>query len=237
MGFTLRFIRPPANSLGELRASENCPLTSRELEDIAAEVRGDYTALAGGERRVLEPKTRLSSLAGPVRFRVEVEAGLDHRSPTLVLRYGIHSQDEAAILEAQPSWPQDLIAELQRLLQLRPLADLPGPERAALAYAVTEMSQAAPGSAPTLAVLLLAGYLTLAEQSGKLAGDVLRGGLYALAARGLDRVLRPARGMRPGRPEDETAALAEGTAAARYLAGLLNLLPRRPLTERTGSEG
>jgi hypothetical protein len=226
MAFTLRFIRPPANSLGELRTSGDCPLSMRELEEIAAEVRAEYAVLASGEKRLLEPKTRLASLPSGVRFRVEVEPGIDHRSPTLVLRYGVQVPEAGAVMEAQPSWPRDLTEELQRLMQMRPLSELLGPERAALSYALAELSQVAGSSAPTLAVLLLAGYLTLAEQSGKLAGDALRSSLYALAARGLERVLPGSRGVRAARSEDE-AAFVEGTTVARYLAGLLNLLPRR----------
>jgi hypothetical protein len=237
MSFTLRFIRPPANSQGELRASENCPLSMRELEDIAGEVRAEYATLASGEKRILEPKTRLPSLPMGVRFRVEVEPGLDHRSPTLVLRYGVQTPEPGTVMEAQPSWPHDLAEELQRLLQMRPLSELPAPERAALSFAMAEMSQVTTGSAPTLAVLLLAGYLTLSEQSAKLAGDMLRSGLYALAARGLERIFRPARGVRTARPEDDSTMQPEGTTAVRYLAGLLNLLPRRLTPERNGSEG
>lgn len=131
---------------------------------------------------------------GDQEFQVRVENGQINRQPTLVLEEVIQMPRPATVVSPKPDWVAAFIADLDRVMNvpahrgaLRPV------EQVALDYARDEMRSLAESNAPAMSPLLLAGYLSVVEQTTA-PRDPERACIYRLALRGLDRLLPSALG-------------------------------------------
>jgi hypothetical protein len=203
--------RHPVPATREVQAEG---LSKAEVNDLEQAILARYEQL----RR--EPTSTIC-----VRLRqdlVENREPSGARQPTLLIRPSPPANGEPAHREPGPSrptpagWAGRLFADAARPAEE---PSMPRFEARAVVAAIEEL-QALEAEAPEgLAVLLLAGYLALAEQVCR-AQDAARAAVYALALRGLDRILPelPA-GEGPGWKRGGLGTIKADTGAGRNRIG------------------
>jgi hypothetical protein len=209
MTLTLIFREDPRTGQPRLEV-KNGAISSSDQKRIEAELRRRYTHLIHKGASTIEFPREWRSLPEPARFRVYVEKGADGRCPTLILEQEPAGSEETLPIDdagrdhqpTRPDWVAGFIAELQRMKAPQVLEALKSPDRVGLCFAVDEMAFLAQQDPSTLAPLLMAGYLTIAERMCKNQDDE-RIGLYVLAARGLDALFGSLVPQRNSAPEPE----------------------------------
>ncbi len=195
------------------------PFDGAELGELERELVSRYERLArGGMSGAL---TLRSS-----RFAVEVQPGNNPRQPKLLLRL-LQNNEGLPRLSVAPAahWSEGLFQEV------RPALDGPTGaqflhERGALTTVLDELRSLTGASGVGLGVVLLAGYLTTAEQHCR-EHDPARSGVYVLAWRCLSRFLPEAGAgaLAPSEPATGAALPAAEAQTANWLRWLFRWVP------------
>jgi hypothetical protein len=172
-------------------------LSDSEVRALEAELRKMFEVLIhNGHGRIVEFQTRARSLPQPPRFRVSIRRS-DQRCPDLVfepfddLDLGLPSSDGASHERGRGislDWSAGFLDEVEKtLFSAQALRHFDRADAAALRFIVEELRVVRAERPHEMAPLLVAAYASLGERMCRDTQDE-RIAMYALAARGLDRL-------------------------------------------------
>jgi hypothetical protein len=198
---TLIYETNPQTGLPALRVLEGSlgAASDAELRELERELQGRYEQLRRESFSTIRVRSR--------QYQVENQEPNGSRQPTLLIRpvNGNGSLPAGSAGKAPPTnWVDGFYSELTNLSGNHTLLRL---EAYALRAAVEELQTGGPGEPGLLAAMLIAGHLALSEQLCR-GQDEARAGMYALALRGLGRVL-------PDEASDDGAGWWKATSTAR----------------------